>query len=192
MTLRRPLMALAALMLANCGSSAKTQYFTLATVPPPQSAPAAIRSPVTVAAVHVPPALDRREMVRRTGGNSVDISDQDRWTAPLGDMARDVLSRDLATRLPKDQVVVPDAPAAPHTAQIVVSLVQFGPDGNGKVVLDGDWSLLDGDREKLLLQRRISLETGSRDRAADGQAEAMSQLLGQLAQHIAATLRQTP
>jgi uncharacterized protein len=190
MSPRRPIIALAALLLANCGSSPKTQYFTLAPVPASEQK-AAIRSPVTVAAVHVPPALDRQEMVRQAGANRVDIREEDRWTAPLGDMIREVLARDLAARLPEDKIIVPEAPAPPHTAQIVVSLVQFGPDATGKVVLDGDWSLLDGDRQKLLLRHSVALETAVSGRGADGQAAAMSQLVGQLAQHIAATLGET-
>ena len=189
MSVRFPIIVLAALLLANCGSSPKTQYFTLAPVSASEHR-VTIPTPVTVAAVHVPPALDRREMVRRTGANSVDIREQDRWTAPLGDMIREVLARDLAARLPQDKVVIPQSPAPPHTAQIVVSVAQFGPDATGKVVLDGDWSLLDGDREKLVLRRQVALETAARDRSADGQAAAMSQLVGQLAQDIATTLGQ--
>ena len=189
MSVRFPIIVLVALLLANCGSSPKTQYFTLAPVPE-SGQRAAIPMPVTVAAVHVPPALDRREMVQRTGANSVDIREQDRWTAPLADMIREVLTRDLAARLPPDKVVTPQSPAPPHTVQVVVSVAQFGPDATGKVVLDGDWSLLDGDREKLLLRRQVALETAARDRSADGQAAAMSQLVGQLAQDIATTLGQ--
>jgi len=189
MSVRRPIIALAALLLANCGSSPKTHYFTLAPTPASEQR-ASIRVPVTVAAVHVPPALDRREMVRRTGANSVDIREEDRWTAPFADMIREVLARDLAARLPQDKFVAPQSPAPPHTAQIVVSLAQFGPDAAGKVALDGDWSLLDGDREKLVLRRHVALETAVADRSADSQAAAMSQLLGQLAQQIATTLGQ--
>jgi len=189
MTPRPFIMVLIALLLASCGSSPKTQYFTLAPVPASEHR-ASISAPVTVAAVHVPPALDRREMVRRTGANSVDIREQDRWTAPLGDLVREVLARDLEARLPQDKVVTPQSPAPPHTQQIVVSLAQFGPDAAGKVVLDGDWSLLDGDREKLLLRRNVAFETAASRRGADGQAAAMSQLVGQLAEDIAATLGQ--
>jgi uncharacterized lipoprotein YmbA len=189
MSARCPIIVLAALLLASCGSSPKTQYFTLAPVPG-SAQRISIPVPVTVAAVHVPPALDRREMVRRTGANSVDIREQDRWTAPLGDMIREVLARDLAARLPEDKVVAPQSPTPPHTQQIVVTITQFGPDAAGKVVLDGDWSLLDGDREKLLLRHHVDLWAAAPDPSADGQAAAMSELVGQLAQHIATTLGQ--
>jgi uncharacterized lipoprotein YmbA len=40
----------------------------------------------------------------------LEVSQQDRWTAPLGDMTRNVLSQDLASRLPNGAIIPPDAP----------------------------------------------------------------------------------
>jgi uncharacterized lipoprotein YmbA len=191
MRLRRTLPLLLVLALADCGTSPKTHYFTLAAVPPQEPPKASVAAPVTIAAVHVPPSLDRREMLRRTGANSVDISGEERWTAPLDEMIRRVLSRDLAERLPKDKVVLPDAPAPPHTAQIVVTIAQFGPDANGRVALEGSWSLLKGSRGEPALRRDIALETDSSAADAAAEAAAMSQLLGQLASRIADTLAET-
>jgi uncharacterized protein len=48
-----------------------------------------------VDAVHIPAVLDRAEMVRQSGSNGLSISERDRWGAPFGEMARDVLARDL-------------------------------------------------------------------------------------------------
>lgn len=185
----RAIMMSAMLLIASCGTSPKTHYFALSSVPEADHRVEPIASPVTVAAVHLPPALDRKEMVRATGANTLDISDQDRWAAPLGDMTRRVLSEDLAARLPKDKVIPPDSPAPPHTGQIIVAIAQFGPDGKGKVRLDGSWSLLD--REKLVLRRDIALAIDSPAPEGDGEAAAMSRLLGELATAIAATLTQT-
>lgn len=190
--MRSPILILAALMLASCGSSPKTHYFTLSRVPAEQERPAPIGTPVTVASVHVPQSLDRSEMVRANGDNTVEISDQERWTAPLGEMARRVLSEDLAARLPHDKVVLPDAPAPPQTAQIVVSLAEFGSDPSGKVALAGSWSLLDGERGKLLLRRDVALQAAAKGPGGSGQAAAMSELLGELASNIAKTLSERP
>jgi uncharacterized lipoprotein YmbA len=178
----------AALLLAACGSSPKTHYFTLDTVPPPQGEKAPLSSPVTVAEVQVPPSLDRREMVRRTGANTADVSGEDRWTAPLGDMVRNVLSQDLAARLPEGKVILPDSPAPPHTSDIVLSIARFDADPSGKVTLDGSWSLVQERRGRPVLQRDVALETSAAAPGPDGQAAAMSRLLGQLATQIATTL----
>ncbi len=186
--MRSAILLTTVVLLAGCGSSPKTHYFTLSRVPGGQERTASIGMPVTVAAVHVPQSLDRSEMVRATGDNTVEISDQERWTAPLGEMARRALSEDLAERLPRDEVVLPDAPAPPHTSQIVVSLAEFGPDPSGKVVLAGSWSLLDGERGKLLLRRDVALQTAAKGPGGSGEAAAMSELLGELANNIAKTL----
>src|SRR6185312_9316788 len=101
--------------------------------------------------------LDRREMVRRTGPNTVAISGENLWTAPLGEITRQVLSQDLASRLPGDKLVRLDAPSPPGTARIVVSIAQFGSDGGGDAVLDGSWSLLEGQEQKPAFSRDVKL-----------------------------------
>ncbi len=188
----RSVIALAALlMMAGCSSSPKTHYYTLSVATRTPQHPIRVSSPVQIVAVHIPDSLDRREMVSEIGPNALDISDQDRWSAPLADMTRNVLSQDLATYLPPGMVVLPDAPAPATTAQIVVSIAQFGPQASGKVVLVGSWSLLKGNPPKPVLRRDVSLEGVRPGTGADADAAGMSNLLGQLAQRIASTLPAT-
>src|SRR5581483_7260338 len=111
-----------------------------------------------------------------TGANTVEVDEQDRWTAPLGDMARRVLSEDLSQRVAKGRVILPDAPAPPETHQIVVSISEFGPSG-GAVKLNGSWSLVDP-KQHLVLQRDVDLQTPSPAPSASGEAAGMSGLLG--------------
>ena len=188
---RRHALLILALLLAACGSSPKTHYFTLAPVEESGEEKLSIALPVMVAEVHLPRSLDRREMVRRTGENTVEISDQDRWSAPLGDMIQRVLSEDLASRLPGDRVVPPGLPPLPRTERIVVAITQFGPDTGRRATLDGSWSLLDGAQGRPILHREITLQTASKG-GGSGDAAAMSELLGELARGIAATLAQRP
>lgn len=181
------LMLPAALLLASCGSSPKTQYFTLA-AEHAGTARVAVASPVTVAAVSLPSTLDRRQMVRQTGPNTVDISDRDRWASPLDEMSRRVLSENLAARLPEGKLILPNAPTPPGTIEISVSLAQFGPDGTGRIALKGSWSALAAGGTKRLLSRDIALETLPPAAGAAGEAAGMSQLLGKLAAEIATGL----
>jgi uncharacterized protein len=185
----RAIAFLAAALLAGCGSSPKTRYYTLDPVSGTGTNRLAISTPVTVAAVHLPASLDRREMIRQTGQNAVDISEQDRWESPLGGLTRRVLTEDLAAYLPKDMVVLPDSPAPARTGQIVVSITQFAPDAAGRVTLDGSWALLEGGSGKLIMRRSVRFESSAIAQDASSQASAMSALLGQLAEQIAGSLR---
>jgi hypothetical protein len=176
------LLAAALLLLAGCGSSPKTHYYTLDPVSGTGGNRLAIAMPVTVAAVHLPASLDRREMIRQTGQNAVDVSEQDRWASPLGGLTRRVLTQDLAAYLPRDMVVLPDSPAPPRTAQIVVSIAQFAPDAAGRVTLEGSWALLEGGSGKLIMRRAVNFKSPATARDASSQASAMSALLGHLAE----------
>jgi uncharacterized lipoprotein YmbA len=186
---RRAIAIAAMLFLAGCGSSPKTAFFTLTPVPPETGkATAAIKAPVTVAAVNLPPSLDRSEMVRRTGATTVDIDSAARWTAPLADMTRTVLSQDLAARLPKEKLILPDSPAPQNTAQIVVTIAEFGPAAESGTTLQGSWSLVKGVPAKPVLQRDFDLDTDASAVDGSSQAAAMSRRLARLADNIAAAL----
>lgn len=185
-------LALAAALLAGCsivGSSPKTQFFILSAVKSAAPAPAARIAPITVTEFHVPTTLDRREMVRRTGENRLEVEGTDRWGAPLGDMARSVLSQDLANRLSANTVVAPTA-AAPDSGvrYLAVAVSTFMPEANGETVLDVDWSLLPAPGAPPAIQRHAHITVAGGGAGPADQARAMSAALGRLADTIVKAL----
>jgi hypothetical protein len=138
----------------------------------------------------MPPSLDRVKMVRMTNANSVQISETDRWSAPLDEMVRNVLSQDLAAILPTNKVILPRAPAPPGTGSLVVTLTQFGPDASGEVKLKGSWALLNSASGQTQLERNFELDAGPAA-DADATAAAMSKALSRLASVISAGLSKT-
>ncbi len=176
--------ALAALVA--CGTSPKTHFFMLAVVPG-DAATSAVPFRVQLAAVHLPPALDRRQMTRMADEHRVAISETERWAGALDDMVRNVLSQDLAARLPAGTVVLPEAPAPAGTRAVVVTLAQFGPDAGGRVRLVGSWALLGSGTSLPAMDHDVRLDGGPAP-TADATAAAMSRALGELASDIASAL----
>jgi uncharacterized lipoprotein YmbA len=175
---------LALVTLAGCASSPPTRFFALDPVSAGAAAAAGTAgAPVKVDAVHIPPALDRDSMVRGESNNQLQISSQDRWAGDLGEMIRRVLTQDLAQRLPSDMVVAPASPAPASARGLVIDILTFQPQA-GEVVLDADWTLLQGTQANPVLRRPVHL-TQPVTPSAQGEAEAMSALLGQLADDIA-------
>lgn len=174
-------------LLAGCRSSPPKHFYVLDPVPAQQRSTTAAARAVQVAAVNIPAALDRQEMVREATSGSLQISDINRWGAPLADMTQNVLTRDLTERLPQGAVLPPRTNAPPGTFEITVDLLQFGRDATGKAVLDGGWALypLGSDTPVMSRQVKLSEEVGSADYAA--QVQAMSRLLGRLADDIASS-----
>ena len=182
--------AVGVLALAGC-ASAPTHFFVLDPTPPAQpsvqsSAPVP-PTPIQLTSVHIPPDLDRPEVVVQVAANRLKLSDQDHWAAPLGEMIRRVLSQDLDSRLPAGLVVAPDAPAPVSTRAVVVDILEFRSTG-GQVDLQANWTLLAAGSGRPVLSREVRLTADSGAGGADAQAAAMSRLLGEFATGMASTL----
>ena len=186
--MRRWLALSVALLLAACGSSPKTQFYTLDPVPPQKAMQAAPSIPVQVAAVHIPPSLDRQEMVRETAPHQLDVSDQNRWGGSLDNMVQRVLTQDLAQRLPPSGVVLPQEPAPAQHESIVVDILQFDEDASGQVIFDGSWSLTDSASDTPLASRHLRLTARAGSQSYADQVAAMSHVLGELSDNIAGEL----
>jgi uncharacterized lipoprotein YmbA len=143
---------------------------------------------VQVGAVHIPLVLDRQQMVRQGAPNSLTISNQDRWGAPLADVVRDVLTRDLIERLPQGTVVLPDSAAPRGTGMIAVDILQFGSDASGTASFDGSWSLSLADSDAPVSVRHVALSERTEQNDYAGDARAMSKLVGRLADEMAGVL----
>ena len=171
-------------LLASCRSSPPKHFYVLDAVQ--GSAPASQpETPVQIASVSIPAALDRQEMVREIAPDSLQISDTHRWGAPLSDMAQNVLTRDLIERLAPEKVILPRGTPPAGTYEIAVDVLKFDADASGKVVFDGGWSLFRLGSDVPIKNRHVTLE----EQVAPGnyaeQARAMSKLLGHLADDIA-------
>jgi uncharacterized lipoprotein YmbA len=171
-------------LLSACASSPPTRFFALDAVEPAAPSAGVAGDPVKVDAVHIPPALDRTSMVRGESDNQLEISSQDRWAGDLAEMIRRVLTQDLASRLPSGMVIAPESPPPAAARGVVVDILTFQPQSAGEVVLDADWTLLEGAQSNPVIRRSEHL-TAAAAPSAQGEAAAMSTLLGQLADRIA-------
>ena len=85
-------------VLAGCGSSPKSTFYTLSSGAAPERAPATAPLNVAIAAVTVPDIVDRPQFVVRVAANQVTIDEFARWAAPLKDEIPRVIADNL-TRL---------------------------------------------------------------------------------------------
>ena len=187
------LVAAGAGVLAACGHSAPTRFFTLdpvAPAAPPASAYAG--PPLKLTAVDIPPALDREELVSELSGGEVRVHDFEHWEAPLGQVARQAMILDLAARLPAGAVLGPSAPGGAGVATLSADIVSFQA-GPGGATLQAGWSLtLPGlpDAPTPRVWRAPLAELQAPAAGGDGAAtaEAFSALLAKLSDQIAAAL----
>jgi len=179
--------ALSLAVLAACGRSAPTQFYTLHAMPAATGIQQATSmAPLRIARVEVPGTLDRPEIVREQANNQVKVDDLSQWSAPLGQLMRTTLIENLITRLPNGRVVPTDAPKPASTVDVSVEIVAVHETA-GTLSLDAAWtqtrpSVVAG----ATAVQSLSLSAPLADRSNAGYAEALSQVMGQLADAIAA------
>ncbi|MBN9563662.1 MAG: membrane integrity-associated transporter subunit PqiC [Alphaproteobacteria bacterium] len=176
------------ILLAGCGSSPPTRFYTLEPTGTPSSGLVRTKGAVAVGQITLPAELDRLSFVTREDANRISVSDQDRWAAPLEGMVRRVLAADLARRLPAGAVIAPGDPVPPNAHTVTLTIRNFIGDASGHVVLDADWAVSQGKGRPAIIHREtIAREAGSGEAGAI--AAAMSQALGVLSDRIAAALQ---
>lgn len=185
-------MLIALVALSGCASSPHWRFFVLDAVGP-EGAPATVAgAPITVHRVDLPAFLDRPEMVRRVDAQRIKVSDSARWGGPIKPMITEVLSEDLARRLPPAEAPLADSAATTRGARpLVVRIHDFAPWPSGKVKLDVSWQVGGGNGSHPISRREtIEVDAGGSDAAH--QAAAMSRALGRLADEIVAALGKAP
>jgi len=170
---KSPILA-AVLLVTACAGSPDNHYFTLSAVAPSQ-APARNLPPIHLTAVRLPELYDRPQMVTRTGPQSVDIAEYDRWAEPLERMATRVLAQDVTARRPGGGTPT----SVPLAATILID--EFGADRSGTARLSGTWKIIDSEGTARGGAFSFTEPSGGDPAAA---AAAMSALLGKLADDI--------
>jgi uncharacterized lipoprotein YmbA len=169
-------------LLAAC-QSAPTRLFMLEPVPP-SVIPASYDGPaVRVETVQIPPALDRIEIVSEVAPGEFKVSELDHWIAPLGQQVRQTLTADLAARLPQGRVIFPYLAKPPGTIGISVDVLAFNADRRGAHI-QVSWLGTSDRAESRPCGGTMVLQTNSSGAEPASMSNALSMLLGQLADRI--------
>jgi uncharacterized lipoprotein YmbA len=188
------------LAIAGCGTTGPSRFYTLSSVAPdspaidPTSRGASDqRVPsLLVGTIDMPQTLDRPQFVRRSGANTVELAELDRWSEPLDGMIRRSLADDLEARLPRMRILTAVLPAVPIDDTLMLEIDRFEADSSGTVKLDAQWFVLTEGVAAPRLSRRSTIEeqAGAPDTAAV--VVAMSRALAKLSDEIAAALATLP
>ena len=133
----------AVLMLAGCGTSPPSRFFTLATdsAPPPASGESKSFS-IVVGPVSVPELVDRPQLVLRTAPTRVDLAEQARWAAPLKTEIPRVIAAQLARLVPGAQVTTSNQRSTmTPSCRVLVDIQRFDSSLNESAVIEASWTV---------------------------------------------------
>jgi len=183
------LVMLSALGIAGCfGSSPASRFYTLSTLSPRegQGGGGGTTLRVRVAPVTVPEGVDRPQMVRRTGENSVVLDEFDRWVEPLDALLRNTLVLNLGALLPEVQVVGGAIPGLAVDRTVVVAMNRL--DLSSQLVMDAVWFVLPSGMDQPERTHRTVLTEPAGAGAPADLAPALSRAMEKLSREIAPEL----
>jgi uncharacterized lipoprotein YmbA len=181
-------------VLVGCRSAAPpVEFYTLSALnPATEKANPSVAAPniaVGVGPVEIPQALDRPQIVTRTGPNKLTLDEFHRWAGSLqADFAR-VLAEHISLLLSIDQVAVyPWEVGFAPDYRIALDIRSFEGQWGKNVLLDVIWQITDRSGAKTLAVNKSiitePLPTASYDALVAAQSQAIAQLSREIAQEI--------
>ena len=183
-------LAMAGLVGAGClGSSPAARFYTLSTLDPHEgqgggggAAPLRIR----VAPVTLPEGVDRPQIVRRTGENSVMVDEYDRWVEPLDALLRNTLVQDLGALVPEAQVLGDAVPGLSTDRTVVVAMNRL--DMSSQLVMDAVWFVLPAGADQPERTHRTRITEAAGTGAPAEVAQALGRAVEKLSRDFASDL----
>jgi uncharacterized lipoprotein YmbA len=185
------LISLAAGALTACGSSPEPAYFALS----PTTSTAQSGGPhlVKIRKPGLAGYLDRASIVKRVVDNRLNISIGERWAEPLGDMFGRIVSQDLGARMPGSLFFTEDgAIAVDPDALVEINVQRLDIGGDGAVVLLAQVAVQVPMSHASPLSKTVALSAKPTSSDTQAVVAAVSSLVGQLSDIIAAMLRAAP
>jgi uncharacterized lipoprotein YmbA len=171
--------AIGAVLLGGCGSSPNSTFYALS--PTQGAAQKGAPHAIKVRRVTIPGYLDRPEIVRRVVDFKLGIDQYERWGEPLDAMLGRVLAADIELRTPGSTVFTEDG-------SITADLRDFAVGAGGEVNLDAEIAVERGTTHDAASSQGVSLRKFPKDGSTASLVSAMSDLLGQLGDRVAAML----
>ncbi|MGF1644488.1 MAG: membrane integrity-associated transporter subunit PqiC [Thiotrichales bacterium] len=176
--------------LASCASVTPTRFYTLSaqSAYPDTAVSVATDATLGVGPIHFPRLLERPQIVTRTTPNEVQLAEFHQWGGSLKEEFARVLADNLASRSNTRIYLYPWESRVRPDYQILVSIDQFDGTLGAKLVLRGQWQIVDVARRETLSTERVALETQLDDSSYTTYAAGMSQTVARLADRVTAGL----
>ena len=131
--------ALTASVIAGCGTSASSRFYTLDPTASSHGSP--VHASIIVGPVTIPASVDQPQFVVQVASNRVEVDEFNRWVAPLSDGIARAVAGDLAVIL--DTPVVATAPMANFSPdyRVAIDVQRFESVVGQEAVVDAVWTV---------------------------------------------------
>ncbi|MGJ0486089.1 MAG: PqiC family protein [Methylomicrobium sp.] len=183
---------LAACLLTACATTPETHFYVLSplTLPSQTVSSKAPKRLIGLGPVTVPALLERRQIITRTGDNSIASSEFNQWAAPLKESLTETLAQNLSALLPDDIVkAYPWSAYGDMDFHIIIDIIRFETNAAQTAELTANWSIMDDKSLRLIQhgQAKITRPQGGSSRA--DAVKALSESLQDFSRQLADAAR---
>lgn len=180
----------AAIHCAACGSTPPARFYTLSSLAGSGgggcSSAGQPRKVLGIGPVALAGYLSRPGITTRSGPNTVNCAELDRWGSPLGEEVTRVLVENMGELLPHGKyVVLPWLEAPALDCRVQLTITRFDGPPEGPVVLNASWLLFGGGANTVRASGEASITEPLRGSGYGATADAMSRALAGLSRRIA-------
>jgi len=178
------------LMVAACGPAGPPPKTYVLGAPPAMDLPAPLpgRPVIEIERVLVPDYLDGTDILVRGAANLVEASRTGRWRERLSAGVTRALASGLSRRLP-DLVVVTRPPPEPAACQLQIDVEAFDAEPARRVTFTAQWRVVSSASQETAAGERVSLIKPLAGGGDEPIVAAMSGVIEDLAERIAAAVR---
>jgi uncharacterized lipoprotein YmbA len=178
------------LLLAACGTTPPTNFYTLSAEIPQGISPASATNRVVVGIgpVEVADYLDRNQIVTRSGQTRLNLTELEHWAGPIESNIANILAINLSHLLPDTHPIARPWPDADAEYHILLKITRFDSDPTGKVQLNASWGIQREHTHDIIVIRDAKITQPSTGENYDDITQTMSLALATLSEEIALEL----
>lgn len=182
------------LFVLGCASSPPPRFYTLNSLQEGGIGPRESSSDqglvIVVGPIQFPEYLDRAEVVTRSSGNKIMVSDFDLWAGSLPEDFSRTLAENLSVLLATESVFVyPRLRPGLAKFQITLDVIRFDGSLGGDVSLIVRWAILEGKERKVVSLRKSVIIEPSGGKGYEGMVAADSRALEKLSREMADAIK---
>lgn len=193
--IRRFLPCAVSLTVAACASTPPTRFYILEPLPAAGTT-AASHEPkriIGVGPIALAALLERKQLVIRAADQSIEISEQHQWAAPLRDNITQTLTENLTTLLPEDLVkAYPWSAYGRADYRLLVDVIRFDAMPGQAANLEANWAVMAEKNHGIVRHGQVSMSLPLSDSSYAASVKALSNLMNDFSRQVAVILKSVP
>ena len=181
-------------VLSGCTSSPSSRFYILNPLPTtsPETKPSADDKCLSlgIGPIKIPDYLDRPQIVTRVAQDEIALAEFDRWAQNLQNSLTQVLAKNLSVLLCTNTIqLFPWGGGIPVDYRIEMEVLRLDGNLGGNVSLEAWWTVLSGDRKKILFTKRSNFTEAVGGKDYKSLVGAQSRAVGALSREIAEAIK---